>query len=202
MRILGVLLVGAALSAVGCSSSSGAGAPAGSGGAGSSKLPAQGSFSISVSKPTMQVGTACPVVGQEYQLGNPKPPSLLDPGDSAVDGSAGTTISCSVKGPAPKGPYSFSGSIQGTSLEGDPVTLQITDGALDTTYDGSVSISVFTPQLAGTFASSMPCSVHAINSQAKPGSIWAELTCAHVTSSPSGDCSVNGELVLENCDGS
>ena len=208
MKFIGVLF-GVVVSVAGCSGGS-TDSPAGSGGAGgasgagggTAKLPARAGFSITLTKPSIQIGTACPVDSQTYQLGAPQAPSLLDPGQTVVDGDAGAALSCSVSGPAPNGPYHFSGSVHATSLTGEPVTLVLTNGTLDITYNGTASVSVYTPQLAGTFSSSMACRVQAINSQAKAGSIWAQFACGEITNPPSGDCGVSGEFVLENCDGS
>lgn len=207
MRIIGVLVCGVALGAVGCSSSSDT--PAGGGGAGGdaagggpANLPAQAGLSITFTEPTPQIRMTCPVANRDYQLGNPKAPSLLDPGQSVPDGSAGANISCSVTGNPPNGPYRFGASIQGETSTGDLITLLLTYGTLDTTYKGNVNVSVVNSQLGNTFSNPMPCNVQAINSQAKAGSLWAEFECGEVTAPPLGDCAISGEFVLENCAGS
>ncbi len=208
MKILGVLAVGMAVGVAGCSGSTDA--PAGNGGAGGAsgggsgggvaQLPAQAAFKINLGKPALQIGTTCPVAGMSYELGAPGP-SEVSPGTSIVGGMNGAVISCAVTG-ASGGPWKFSGSIHGNTSSNDPVTLTFSNGSVDITGNGQATVAVFTPQLAGTLTSTMPCQVAVINSQVKGGSVWAEFACGEVTSPPSSDCGINGYFVLENCEGS
>ena len=145
--------------------SSGASAAAGSAGttmAGAGALPAQAAISLQIGGPS----STCPVPGMVYPVGT-RAPSDIDPGQSVIDGESGTAISCSVRG---TGPYTFSGSLHATSSDKneDPITVTFSGGTVnaDKTTGNSVSVSVFTPQLDGTFASaSTPCTVTVIDQQ-------------------------------------
>jgi hypothetical protein len=164
-------------------------------------------MTISIQKPT--TGTLnCPVPGKTYQVGNPKSPSPTDFGDRLIDGEHGASIKCSVHG---SGPYTFSGTIKGTSSEKDPVTLTITSGVVNADKTtGTATVAVYTPQLAGTFSSAEgACTITVVGQQIKAGSVWATIACDSVTSSSTGQgCSIGPvsstitTFVLENCDGS
>jgi hypothetical protein len=181
-------------------------------------LPAQGAISLQVGGPS----STCPEPGNVYPVGrltsDPSDPtgkrkialapSDSDPGQSVVDGESNTSITCSVRG---SGPYTFSGSLRATSNdEGkDPITVTFSGGTVNADKKtGSVSVSVFTPQLDGQFSSgSTPCTVTVINGQIKGGSIWADFSCPTLTQPPSGVCSSGvapseSTFVFENCDGS
>jgi hypothetical protein len=181
-------------------------------------LPAQGAISLQVGGPT----STCPEPGNVYPVGklvnDPSDPtgkrkkalapSESDPGQSVVDGEGGTKISCSVRG---KGPFTFSGSLQATSADEakDLITITFSNGVVnEDKTTGTVSVQVFTTQLAGQFASgSTPCTVKVINQQIKGGSIWADFSCPSLTQPPSGACSSGvapstSTFVFENCDGS
>ena len=206
MRILGVLVFGIALGVAGCSSSSdapmaagGAAGAAGSGGA-AAHVPSQAAIKLNLGPPALQIGTSCPSGVTSYELGSPGP-SETNPGTSIVDGAAGAVISCSVTGSG-TGPFKFSASIHGTTATGDPITFVLSDGSVDLADMGSTTVSLFTPQLASTLTSGMPCQVAVVNEQVKGGSLWAEFACGEITSEPSADCAINGYFVLENCDGS
>ncbi|HEY1533592.1 MAG TPA: hypothetical protein VGF76_06225 [Polyangiaceae bacterium] len=171
--------------------------------AGASALPAQGAISLQIGGPS----TTCPALGMVYPVGK-RAPSDTDPGQSLVDGESGAAISCSVRG---TGPYTFSGSLHATSSDKneDPITVTFSGGTVNADKTtGSVSVSVFTPQLGNTFTSaSTPCAVRVINQQVKGGSIWADFSCPSLTEPPSGECSSGvapsvSTLVLENCAGS
>jgi hypothetical protein len=171
-------------------------------------LPAQGAISLQVGGPA-----PCPVPGQIYPVGRlvnkvAQAPSDSDPGQSVVDGESGTSVSCSVHG---GGPYTFSGSIHATSYDEakDPITVSFTNGVVNADKTtGTVTVSVFTPQLLAQFTSgAMPCTVKVINHQIKGGSIWADFSCPTLSAGLQGTCSSGvapsvSTVVFENCDGS
>ena len=169
-------------------------------------LPAQGAISLSVQKPSKPTaGTTCPLPGTTYQIGAPNPPSTINPGDSVIDGDKGAEVNCSVHG---SGPFTFSGTLHGSTNDVNkyPITVTFSDGNVgaDKTT-GTVSVSVFTPQLAGTFSSApSACTVNVIGKQIKGGSIWATVSCAAVSASPAQECEIgtSSVIVFENCDGS
>lgn len=183
---------------------SGASGVSGRGGtAGAGVLPAQGATSLQIGGPS----STCPVPGNVYPLGKPAP-TEVDPGQSLVDGENDTKISCSVRG---TGPYTFAGSLHGTSTDtqSDPITVTFSNGTINADkLTGTVSVSVFTPELDGTFTSgSTPCTVTVINQQVKGGSIWANFSCPTLSLPPSTVCSSGvapsvSTFVFENCEGS
>ena len=170
-------------------------------------LPAQGAISLSVTKPSgsdLMTGTDCPVPGITYSVGTKKStvPTMSNPGESVIDGEGGAEVSCSVKG---KGTFTFSGSLKAATIDTkDPITVTFTNGQIGADFTGTATVSVFTPQLAGTYTSAAGgCKVKVINSQVKGGSIWASFTCPGITVPPSQQCSVGTSVfVFENCDGS
>ena len=165
--------------------------------------PPQGNATLSVQKPT--TGTSnCPVPGKTYVVGNPKGPTTVAPGDRFIDGENGATIKCSVKG---SGPFNFSGTIKASSTENDKVTITISNGVIGADkLTGTATVSVYTPQLAGTFASPEGgCTVGVVGDNAKPGSLWATVSCPVINYPSTGQvCSIGPitTFVLENCDGS
>ena len=161
--------------------------------------PPQGNLTLSV-----QPGMSCPVNGKVYQVGNPKPPDTITPGDSLIDGENGASIKCSVRG---SGPYTFSGTIQARSKENDRVTLTITNGVVNADkLTGTATIAINAPQLSNTYTSETgSCAVTVINGNVKPGSMWATVKCDKVLEPSTGtSCAVGTDttFVLENCDGS
>ncbi|HEY5374580.1 MAG TPA: hypothetical protein VIK01_12910 [Polyangiaceae bacterium] len=176
-------------------------------------LPNKGAINLEISGPS----STCPEPGNVYPVGklvnDPSDPTGMrkkalapsgtDPGESVVDGEGGAKISCSVRG---KGPFTFSGSLQATSADEakDLISITFSNGVVnDDKTTGTVSVQVFTTQLAGQFASgSTPCTVSVINQQIKGGSIWANFSCPSLTQPPSGVCSSASTFVFENCDGS
>ena len=199
-----VVVVSVAAVSMACSSDGvapgGAAGSAGGGSAGGAHIPGQANLTLMV-QPANQ--GSCPVPGKTYVLGDPKGPNSVMPGDRLIDGQRGATITCSVLG---SGPYSFSGSIRGTSSEGDQVTLTLSDGVVNADKQtGSATLSVHTPQLAGSFVSAAgSCTVSVIGDNVKPGSLWATVNCPSIADASSGKaCSVgpSSTFVLENCDG-
>ena len=165
--------------------------------------PAQGNLTLSITRAAGN--TSCPVPGQTYGIGNPKPPTLIPQsyGDRLIDGDNGSSIKCSVKG---SGPFTFSGTIKATTPQSDKVTLTITNGVINADKaTGTATIAVSTPQLGGTFTSADgACVINVVNSQVKAGSVWAGATCATVTDpSTTNVCAVAAttNFVLENCEG-
>jgi hypothetical protein len=147
---------------------------------------------------------SCPVFGKTYQVGNPDSPNADMLGDRFIDGENGATIKCSVKG---SGPFNFSGTIKAASKESDQVTMTITNGVVNADKKGgTATVSVYTPQLAGSFASPEgSCTVKVLRDEVKPGSIYAQIKCPLITYPSTGQgCSVGDTttFVLENCDGS
>jgi hypothetical protein len=217
-RLFSLLLVSAGTAFVGCSGhnvspdgaagshvspegAAGSQAGGGAGGAGALR-PAQGNLTLSVQK-SADVSSNCPTPGKSYVVGAPKGPSSVSPGDRLIDGENGASIECSVLG---SGPYTFSGTLRGTSSEADTVQVTITNGVIDADgRNGSATISVLTPDLAGTFSSAEGgCAVSVVNQQIKPGSIWAMFSCPSITAAPSGQCAIGATstFVFENCSGS
>jgi hypothetical protein len=163
---------------------------------------------LSIQKPTTGAGN-CPVTGKTYDVGNPKAPVSTppkpDPGDRLTDGEHGASIQCSVKG---SGPFTFSGSIEGITSEGDPLTVGVTNGVINADkVSGTAKINVYTKELSGSFTSTADgCAVTVLF--VKPGSVWATITCPSiVNSSTAQECSVGpvggtiSNFVFENCDG-
>jgi hypothetical protein len=169
----------------------------GAGGTGSDSLPAQGSVSFDVSNlKAPGNGAACPVASHSYQFGMP---TTTDPGTRLISGQNGVLISCSVKGSSD---FKFSASLLGEASGGDTIAITFTDGVFGADFSGTATVAVSTPQLAGTFTSSQPCVLSALNRQVKNGSLWASFSCPQVAAPPSGLCALSGVLVLENCAGS
>ncbi len=164
-------------------------------------LPAQGAVSLTIPNR----GPVCPDSGYTYNIGNPTPPSRTATGDSLVDGK-GASISCSVR-PSGAG-YAFSGTIAGTTTQGTPsnkVTVSFTSGVVDASGKGTANVSVFTTRLGNPFNNgATPCTITVLQSQVKPGSIWATFECASIVNPPDQTCGVSAEstIVFENCDGS
>ncbi|HTA93057.1 MAG TPA: hypothetical protein VK745_25940 [Polyangiaceae bacterium] len=175
----------------------GAGAPGGFGGAGT--VQAQGALTATVAEPVPMVAQmSCPVV-DTYEIGAPEAPTTTDPGASVVNGSNGSTISCSVSG---QGTFAFSGSLRGVTAQGDEIAIAFSNGSVGPDGTGSTDVNFYTPQLSTDFSSATPCSVTVEDQQVKPGAIWASFQCAQVESPPSGLCGLQGVVVFENCDGS
>ena len=169
-------------------------------------LPAQAAITLSIAKP---VGTAavpgkdCGVT-QTYQVGDPTPPNTITHGDSVIDGDKGASVACSVRG---KGPFTFSGSVHAAALDSNknPITVTFTDGQVGADMlNGTATVSVFTPQLAGTFNSEPgACKISVLHGQIKPGSIWATFSCPGISAPPALLCAISESvIVFENCDGS
>jgi hypothetical protein len=165
--------------------------------------PAQGNLTVSIQGPV--TGTMkCPVPGKTYYVGNPDAPNKDMVGDRFIDGENGATIKCSVKG---NGPFSFSGTIKASSSENDKVTMTISNGVVNADrLTGTATAGVFTPQLAGTFASAEgACAVTVIGDEIKAGSMWGQISCPLITYTSTGQaCSIGTTttFVLENCEGS
>ena len=157
-------------------------------------LPAQGAITLSIRKST----STCPDSGTTYQVGDPLKP---DSG-TLVDGDKGAKISCSVKGGG--GSFAFSGSIAATTTSGEPLPITVTlgEGTVDATGVGTANVGVYTPKFVETYTSNTACTVKVLNSQVKPGSIWATFACPSITYPPDSSCEVGtSTIVLENCDG-
>ncbi|HEX2672357.1 MAG TPA: hypothetical protein VHM25_15860 [Polyangiaceae bacterium] len=185
----------------GSSGASGAGGGLATGGAGGAHhaVPAQANLTLSVHPAT---GAGCPVAGQTYEVGDPKGPNAVSPGDRLIDGEQGAAITCSVRG---TGSYTFSGAIRGTTAQADLVDVKMTDGSV-TGETSTVTLSVYTPQLGSSFTSTAGgCTVNVIGDNVKPGAIWANVACPTITdpSTPGVTCSVGSvsTFVFENCDG-
>ena len=169
--------------------------------------PAQGNVTVSIQKPTSGA-LNCPVPGKTYAVGNPKGPSPTNYGDRLIDGEHGATIKCSVTG---SGPFSFSGTIKGSTAQSDQVTVTLTNGVINADkLTGTATVAVYTNDLAGSFVSMAgACTVNVVPPNVKPGSIWATLECPLVSNLTTGQgCSVGPvgatitAFVLENCEGS
>lgn len=169
--------------------------------------PAQGDLNLSVQTPSTG-GGVCPVTGRTYVVAAPPKytaPTELDPGDRLIDGEHSSTIKCTVKGSST---YTFSGTITGNTAQTDRVNFSMSDGIVNMDkLTGTVSVGVFTTQFAATLQSPPGgCSVTVVNSNVKPGSLWAKVTCPTISdpSAPGKACSVGPTtiFVLENCDGS
>ncbi|MEO7034776.1 MAG: hypothetical protein ABI548_12785 [Polyangiaceae bacterium] len=183
-----------------CSSVTGIGLPTVNDRPSSQNVQNQGAVSITVGKPAQPVNDmACPVEGELSAIGAPKVPTELNPGTSVVNGEQGYSVSCSVTG---RGPFVFSGSIHGVSADGQLITVSFRNGMLGADFKGSADVSVLTPQLGETLSSSAPCTVMALQNQAKPGSLWATFSCPQTALPPSTTCSASGVIVFENCAGS
>jgi hypothetical protein len=164
--------------------------------------PAQGNVTLSVQQP-MTGSPTCPVPGKIYVVGNPLGPSATSAGDRLIDGEHGATIKCSVHG---SGPFTFSGSIHGTSSEKDPVTVTFTGGMISADkLTGTGTVSVYTPSVDGFTSSDASCTFTVVSQQVKHGSLWATFSCPSITqSSTAKSCQIGSTsaFVLENCDGS
>jgi hypothetical protein len=167
--------------------------------------PAQGNLKLSIQPPT---GTGnCPVPGTTYELGNPKAPNTVSPGDRLIDGEHGATIKCSVQGSST---FTFSGTLKGitNTTPSSKVSFQILSGSIDMgKMKGTATVAVNTNELAANFTSPAgDCAVSVVGDNVKPGSIWATITCPNITdpTSPGKACKVGDTttFVLENCDGS
>lgn len=176
-------------------------------------LPAQAAVTLGLQGP-LDDSTKCPVgAGKSYQVGAKKKvgtvitvqaPNDVTPGASVIDGEGGVSVSCSVRKQA-DGSFKFNGSLSASSSENDPITVTIANGLINSDkVTGTGSVSVFTPQLAGTYSSgATPCAFKVINAQVKGGSIWVDFTCSSIASPPSKECAVvSSTIVFENCSGS
>lgn len=166
---------------------------------------AQGDLTLVLQSPATGMPT-CPVTGRTYVIGDPDgPDGNSTPGDRLIDGMKGASISCSVLG---TGTFSVSGSIRGTTAQGDLVVLKISDGTIDAAgQTGTATVSVNTTQLAATYQSTPGgCTLRIVMGNIKPGSIWGTVSCPSVVdpSSSVKSCAIGptSAFVLENCDGS
>lgn len=174
-------------------------------------LPAEGAVTLIIEGPLDATQGSCPVnAGKGYKVGatakdgTVQAPTAISPGESVIDGEGGTTVSCSVRKQG-DGTYAFSGSLQASSSEHDPITVTITNGSIGADLKmGTASVSVYTPQLAGTFASgATPCTFNVINNQVKGGAIWATFSCPTIAQPPAQSCKVDpSTIVFGNCSGS
>jgi len=172
-------------------------------------LPAEGGVSLVIEGTQDAAQGACPVnAGKGYKVGATKDgavqaPNEITPGESVIDGEGGSHVSCSVKKQS-DGTFAFSGSLQASSSEHDPITVTITGGSIGVDQKGTASVSVYTPQLAGTFASgATPCAFQVIRSQVKGGAIWATFSCPTVAQPPGQTCKIDpSTIVFGNCSGS
>jgi hypothetical protein len=171
--------------------------------------PAQGAVTLYVGQPVVHVDQmTCPVT-QTYQVGGvdsktkaTMAPTATNPGQSVISGEQGSTISCSVKGGG--GNFSFSGTLHASTPQGDLISVSFANGVVGPDFTGTADVTVYTPQLSGTFQSTMPCAITVKNQQVKGGSIWATFSCPQIQSPPSGLCGIEGSsaIVFENCSGS
>ncbi len=113
------------------------------------------------------------------------PPTATDPGESLISGENGSTISCSVKAQSNGIDFAFSGSMHGTTPQGDLISVTFAGGTINATDaqgnpTGTVNLTVYTPELSANFVSptAMQCTVMVIEKQIKGGSMWAEFNCA------------------------
>ncbi|MEP7050917.1 MAG: hypothetical protein ABJB12_11205 [Pseudomonadota bacterium] len=174
-------------------------------------LPAEGAVTLGLQGPMQVTQTSCPVgAGRSYQVGfrakdgSVQAPTEILPGKSVIDGENSTVVSCSVHKQS-DGSYAFSGSLQAPSSEHDPINVTISNGLISSDgVTGTGAVSVFTPQLAGTFASgSTPCTFKVIKNQVKGGAIWASFSCPSIAQPPQNVCSiVSSIIVFGNCAGS
>ena len=178
-------------------------------------LPAQGAVTLGLQGPTENVTQmSCPIgAGTSYAVGAKEKvgtitmsqsPTAGTPGQSVIDGDGDTTVSCSVRKQA-DGSFKVSGSLHAASSSGDPITVSLINVVISPDLTtGSGEVSVFTPQLAGTFDSgTAPCAFTVVNKQVKGGSIWSKFTCPSISQPPSSLCSIaDSWIVFENCSGS
>jgi hypothetical protein len=173
-------------------------------------LPAEGAVTLIIEGQQEVPQMTCPVsAGKGYKVGatakdgNVQAPTAIDPGKSVIDGEGGSHVSCSVKKQS-DGTYAFSGSLQASSSEHDPITVTITGGSIGADQKGTAAVSVYTPQLAGTFASgATPCAFEVIRSQVKGGAIWANFSCPTIAQPPGQACKIDlSTIVFGNCSGS
>jgi hypothetical protein len=172
--------------------------------------PAQGAVTLYLGQPVVHVDQmTCPVSGQAYQIGATDSktkailaPTASDPGQSVISGESGSTISCSVRGGG--GNFTFSGSLHAVTPQGDLVSVSFSNGTVGPDFTGTADVSVYTPQLSGTFSSTSSCAITVKNQQVKGGSIWATFSCGQIASPPSGLCGIDASsaIVFENCSGS
>lgn len=185
----------------GAAGSSAGGSSAGGSSAGGAHILAHANLTLAVQPANHG---SCPVTGKTYVVGNPSGPNSVMPGDRLIDGEQGAKVQCSVLG---SGPYNFSGSIRGTSSEGDVVTVKFSDGIVNQDKQtGTATLSVYTPQLASTFVSAAgSCTVSVLGDNVKAGSLWATVSCPSITEPAAGQTCAVGPIstfVFENCDGS
>jgi hypothetical protein len=159
-------------------------------------LPNRGALILSIN------GAMCPEPAKTYEVAGP---ADTMPNNVVIDGQSGAAVSCSVTG---NGPYTFSGSFHGLTSDGFPVTVSFTDGQVGADkMSGTATVDVLTTDLGSTsaFASAAgACDIEVINSQIKPGSIWATFSCAAVSLPPENVCQVaaTSTIVFEDCQGS
>jgi hypothetical protein len=167
--------------------------------------PAQGNLTLSIQPP---VGPGnCPVPGITYEIGNPKGPNTISPGDRLIDGEHAATIKCAVNGSST---FTFSGTVKGitNTTPSSKVAFQLTNGVINTDkMTGTATVAVNTNDLAANFTSPAGgCTVGVVGDNVKAGSLWATVTCPTITdpTAPGRACSVGSitTFVLENCEGS
>ena len=178
-----------------------AGANSSSGGKAAVGPPAQGNLTLSVQPPSTSSSGSCPQPGYTYELGNPRGPNQINPGDRLIDGEGGALIQCSVVG---NKLYKVAGTIQGMTSEGESVKFTIADALIDAeTQTGTAMVSVYTSKLGGIF-SGVGCTLTVVGDNVKPGSLWTTVSCPSITSSTAANaCGIGSTttVVFENCQG-
>jgi hypothetical protein len=151
-------------------------------------------------------GMSCPDSGNTYDVARDTSSrvSLTSYGESVIDGDKGAKVSCSVRSSGAG--FVFTGSLTGTTLDGDrvPVTVTFDNGVIgDDKVHGSASITVLETHLGSTpFSSDAPCPITVLGGAIKPGSMWAKFSCPSVSLELSGVCTIgDSAIVFENCDG-
>jgi hypothetical protein len=175
---IGLLAVAAALSMLSCGDAV--------------QPPAEGTIMASIhSASSAPAGYACQQT-HSFTLGD-EAPSLSNKGKTWVDGQAGHSVSCTVRG---SGTYSVSAKIAGNSS-----SFQVTASQVSVGGDNPATVSLFDTALALNLYDEACTIEFSGDLTVEKGAVWAMVSCNHLISKDDGHlwCGLNAMILFKSC---
>jgi hypothetical protein len=162
-------------------------------------VPAQGASRVVL---VYNASTACPVSGANTW--SIPPGSLTNSttvGQQIVDGTNGSTASCTVRQSGSG--FTVSGSLASDNLSFSVAAGTLSPGTGSVAFQGTAAISQYAGDILMTLRGTA-CTITVSQIQAAQigsGKIWADFDCPtfNPTSASSGGCAANGTFVFGNC---
>ena len=184
-RLAGVLAGAFAVTTIGCSDSP--------------PTPAQGASHVVLQ---FNSTTACPVSGtNSWSIPRGSLTNSTTVGSQIVDGSGGSSVSCTVR--AAGGGFAVSGALAAGSFSFSVSAGSLSPGSSGNAFEGTANISQYAGDILMTMKGT-DCRITVSQTQGAqigPGKIWADFDCPtfNPTSASSGGCAANGTFVFGNC---